>query len=662
MIFIVLAPIVGAIINGLFFATGLRNVLFRDTDNRLIERAVGIIACSSVLVSALLSTYLFVKLIALPETQRTITEVLFTWITSSDLNIRFEFLFDPLSAVMCLVVTWVGFLIHVYSLGYMHGDSGFARYFSYLNLFLFFMLILILGNNFPMMFVGWEGVGLASYLLIGFWYNDSDKAYAGRKAFVVNRIGDFGFILGIFLIFYVFGSLNYQDVFGKIADPNFVSSISTVTITAIALLLFVGAVGKSAQFPLYVWLPDAMAGPTPVSALIHAATMVTAGVYMISRCNAIFSLSPTAQYVVLCISTFTALMAALIAITQNDIKKVLAYSTVSQLGYMFMATGVGAYVFAIFHLVTHAFFKALLFLGSGSVIHALSGEQDIRRMGGLRKFIPVTSWTFLIGTLAISGVPFFSGFFSKDEILGAIYHSGHTTFWIIGVVTAVLTAFYMMRLYILTFEGTPRMTEEIKKHVHESPPTMTVPLIILAILSIFGGYIGVPDFMAEALGLKSINLIEHFFEPVIMKATASSSHTGYGEHSLLSHWTLVTISIAAAFSGIFIAFLLYCLNPSLRGKLSAIPVLSAFYRFSLNKFYIDELYAKIFVEPYRHFSKEFASFDRNVIDGMVNGIGFRVRCFSSLFLKITQPGLLRAYAFTIFIGVVAIVTALFLMK
>ncbi|HKQ31729.1 MAG TPA: NADH-quinone oxidoreductase subunit L, partial [Thermodesulfobacteriota bacterium] len=389
IVWIILIPLLGAAVNGLFFASGFWKKYLRG-DEHTEKTVVSIVGCGVVLVSALISTSLFLKLLSLDPARREIVQNLFEWIPSGSFTVSFSLLFDTLSCVMALVVTWVGFLIHVYSVGYMHHDEAYSKYFTYLNIFIFFMLTLVLGDSFPLMFVGWEGVGLASYLLIGFWYQNPDNATAGRKAFVVNRIGDFGFILGIFLIFFVFGSVNYQEVFGKASDPAFMSAVPAAVITVIALLLFVGAVGKSAQIPLYVWLPDAMAGPTPVSALIHAATMVTAGAYMIARCNVIYSQSPTAQMVVVTVAALTSFFAATIAITQNDIKKVLAYSTISQLGYMFMGIGVGAYTAGLFHLVTHAFFKALLFLGSGSVIHALSGEQDIRHMGGLRKFIPTT--------------------------------------------------------------------------------------------------------------------------------------------------------------------------------------------------------------------------------------------------------------------------------
>ncbi|MCY4262734.1 MAG: NADH-quinone oxidoreductase subunit L, partial [Candidatus Dadabacteria bacterium] len=603
---IVLAPLAGAVFNGLFFATGLCDRILA-LSRRTSDRIVGTIACASVLISAVLSTRLFLDLLSQnPVGAEPITAELFTWMLSGNLNIGFEFLFDSLSAVMALVVTWVGFLIHVYSIGYMHHDRCYARYFTYLNIFVFFMLVLILGSNFPMMFIGWEGVGLASYLLIGFWYQDSFRVYAGRKAFVVNRIGDFGFILGIFLIFTVFGSLDYQDVFSRLSDASFVSGISPSLITAMALLLFVGAVGKSAQFPLHVWLPDAMAGPTAVSALIHAATMVTAGVYMLSRCSVLFDLTPVASNVVLIVAAFTAFFAATIAITQNDIKKVLAYSTVSQLGYMLMAAGAGAYVFSIFHLVTHAFFKALLFLGAGSVIHAMAGEQDIRKMGGLRGMIPVTALTFLVATLAISGFPLLSGFFSKDEILASLYDGGHTFFWAVGLFTAVLTAFYMTRLYVLTFEGEARMDYRTKRRVHESPAVMTAPLVVLAVLSVFGGLLCVPGFMGESVGFYYTDLLKKFLSSSVVVPHGAQ----YASSHYFGHWTLVGFSVLAAFAGIAGGILLYW-----RGKGESVAVgraAGAFRSGSSNRWYVDEIYQAVFVSPFNYLSEMCSDFDRSV--------------------------------------------------
>ncbi|MGI9533435.1 MAG: NADH-quinone oxidoreductase subunit L [Thermodesulfobacteriota bacterium] len=654
LLLIVLFPLIGAAINGLLFATPLKNILFKEKDEDWEKKAVGIIGCAAVFLSAVFSTILFFRLLGMDPADRLIVEEIFIWIPSGELNVEFSFLFDSLAAVMSLVVTWVGFLIHLYSVGYMNHDKSYARYFSFLNLFIFFMMILLLGDNFPMMFVGWEGVGLASYLLIGFWFEDKEKAYAGRKAFIANRIGDFGFILAIFLIFVTFGSVNYQEVFGKLSDPQLLGTISTTTITAIAILLFVGAVGKSAQFPLYVWLPDAMAGPTAVSALIHAATMVTAGVYLTARCNIIFTLAPGAQYVVLVVATFTAFFAAAIALTQNDIKKVLAYSTVSQLGFMFMAIGVGAYAVAIFHVVTHAFFKALLFLGSGSVIHSLSGEQDIRFMGGLRKFIPLTALTFFIGTLAIAGVPLLSGFYSKDSILAIVYDEGFTVFWLVGLITAGLTAFYMMRLYLLTFEGKTRMSESVKSHIHESPATMTVPLVILAFLSVLGGYLGFPEFMGNTIGIDDSNLIERFLQSSIYK-----HEFHFLPHRFLGHWTLAILSIAAAFSGIVIALYIYMINPSSLSWLNKSSNIHSFYKWSNAKFYVDEFYHTLFIGPFNHFSSSFGEFDRIGIDGIVNGISDLVRSFGNK-VRSTQKGILRYYATAMAVGAVIIILIVFI--
>jgi NADH-quinone oxidoreductase subunit L len=644
---IILVPLIGALINGLVFATGFWKKVLNGNEHTE-RRIVSVVGCGVILASAIISSIMFLKLRALDPSEREFIQELFVWIPSGEFQVSFELLFDSLSCVMALVVTWVSFLIHIYSIGYMHEDHSYSRYFTYLNLFVFFMLVLVLGNSFPLMFVGWEGVGLASYLLIGFWYDDPEKAYAGRKAFIVNRIGDFGFILGIFLIFFVFGSTGYTEVFDKAMDSNFMRAVPGVVITVIALLLFVGAVGKSAQFPLYVWLPDAMAGPTPVSALIHAATMVTAGVYMVARCNVFYSQSPTAQMVVVGVAAFTAFFAATIALTQNDIKKVLAYSTVSQLGYMFMGVGCGAYAAGMFHLVTHAFFKALLFLGSGSVIHALSGEQDIRRMGGLRKFLPITSITFLVGTLAISGIPLLSGFFSKDEILAALYERGYMIAWLVGLITAVLTALYMMRLYFLTFEGETRAPQELKHHIHESPGTMTAPLIILAVLSVIGGYIGVPEFMAKVVGIHGSDIFGKFLSSsIFVEVVAHLEHHGFG------HWTLVVFSIIAAFLGVGIAFYMYKIEPSVPQSLVENPTIAPIYRGSSGKWFVDEIYNWAFVKPFINLSLAAALFDNRVIDGAVNGVAHLIRQ-GAIFLRSAQTGILRFYAALMAIGATAI--------
>ncbi|MEY3194058.1 MAG: NADH-quinone oxidoreductase subunit, partial [Bacteroidota bacterium] len=461
-------PFFGFVVNGLF-------------GKKLSKTTVGFIGSGTLLASFLLSVVCFNQVAASGPMQHT----LYNFFTVDSLRVDFGFLIDQLSVWMMLIVTGVGFLIHVYSIGYMHDDEGFYKFFAYLNLFIFSMLLLVMGDNFLMLFFGWEGVGLCSYLLIGFWYTNKEYGKAARKAFIMNRIGDLGLLLGIFLIFKIFGSLNYQEVFARISTIPMEAGIATT----ICILLFIGAMGKSAQIPLYTWLPDAMAGPTPVSALIHAATMVTAGVYLIARCNPIYTLSPEAMHFVAIVGVATCIFAAIIGLRQNDIKKILAYSTVSQLGLMFVALGMGAYTSAIFHVTTHAFFKALLFLGAGSVIHGMGGEQDIRKMGGLRKAMPVTFWVFLIGTFAISGFPFLAGFFSKDEIFAFTYAHGGLGWWALVGFGALLTAIYMCRLLYVTFFGTFRGTHEQAHHLHESPKVMTIPLMVLAVLSVLGGFL-----------------------------------------------------------------------------------------------------------------------------------------------------------------------------
>ena len=648
VVWIILAPLLGAVINGVVFASGFWRKVFGG-DEHTEKSIVSFIGCGVIFISAILSSFLFLRLLGLAPADRRIVQELYLWIPSGDFSVNIEFLFDSLSCVMALVVTWVSFLIHIYSIGYMHEDRSYSRYFTYLNSFVFFMLVLVLGNNFPLLFVGWEGVGLASYLLIGFWYEDYEKARAGKKAFIVNRIGDFGFIIGIFLVFYVFGSTNFSEVFSKAVDPVFADGVSAVLITVIALLLFIGAVGKSAQFPLYVWLPDAMAGPTPVSALIHAATMVTAGAYMMARCSAFYTQSHTAQMLVVSIAAFTALISAYMAITQNDIKKVLAYSTISQLGYMFMAIGVGAYAAGIFHLVTHAFFKALLFLGAGSVIHSLAGEQDIRKMGGLRRYIPLTSYTFLIASLAISGIPLLSGFYSKDGILASLIERGYLVHWFIALFTVGLTALYMIRLYLLTFEGDTRMPESIRSHIHESPYTMTIPLLVLALLSIFGGYIGVPDFMGRLVGIPHSNIFHDFLSPSLFSSDASSS-----AHHLLGHWNATFLSIIAAVIGAMLAIYFYIINPASIQRLMRSDIISTLYRFSYEKLHVDEIYDAVFVRPYNAISKAAGIFDLNIIDGAVNGVSGVVIKSASI-VRSAQTGVLRFYAAAMAIGALAII-------
>ncbi|MCA1561708.1 MAG: NADH-quinone oxidoreductase subunit L [Acidobacteria bacterium] len=632
------------------------------------------------------------------------------WLASGDLQVPFVLRLDPLSAVMILVVTGIGSLIHIYSVGYMHEepDSEYARYFSYLNLFASFMLILVLGANFPVMFVGWEGVGLCSYLLIGFWFTKQSAADAGKKAFIVNRIGDLGFILGMLLIFVTFGSLDFQDVAARAAaraaEPAAFGMLSAEAVMTIAtLLLFLGAAGKSAQIPLHVWLPDAMEGPTPVSALIHAATMVTAGVYLIGRNAVLFSHAPFTLAVVAAIGVATALMAGTIGLVQNDIKRVLAYSTVSQLGYMFLAMGVGAYAAGIFHLYTHAFFKALLFLGSGAVIHALAGEQDLRNMGGLKKHLPITYWTFLIGALAIAGVPLLSGFFSKDEILFRTFSSGHTFLWLIGVITSLLTATYMFRLVFLAFHGERRHDahdgdhpeeEEPVRHIahvmaspapahgahgghrhglHDAPPSMAIPLIVLAIGSIVAGYVGVP----HALG--GANHIETFLEPSFeIEANREREFTAAGFSPISSiqatapqHERAPTtethapaaderteLMLMGLSSGIAVAGIGIAAYFSLRRRDAADALAHRFhglYRLLCNKYYVDELYEAVIVQPIKLLSTGglWKGVDAGFIDGTVNGVGLTVRTGSGA-LRRLQTGSIRTYAASLFLGVVLI--------
>jgi NADH-quinone oxidoreductase subunit L len=627
--------------------------------------------------------------IALPH-----IETLGTWITAGSFSAPFGFYLDQLSMIMVLVVTGVGFLIHIYSIGYMAHEGGYYRFFAYLNLFMFFMLTLVLANNYLLMFVGWEGVGLASYLLIGFFFLKDSAADAGKKAFIVNRIGDFAFLIGMFLIIQHFGSLNYDAVFGKIAEGHFAPEAGWGLFTAIALCLMFGATGKSAQVPLYVWLPDAMEGPTPVSALIHAATMVTAGIYMIARSHAIFNLAPHALQIVAIIGCITAIFAATMGLAQTDIKRVLAYSTVSQLGYMFLACGVAAYSAGIFHLMTHAFFKALLFLGAGSVIHAVGGEQDMRRMGGLRKLIPVTFWVVTIATIAIAGIPPFAGFFSKDEILGAVFHSpyGGPVIWAIGVLTAGLTSFYMFRLWFMTFFGELKLgsvdigEEAHSAHapaqaahgpashshghaddhshghggVHESPWVMLAPLVILAVLSFVGGWVGVPQFM------RGHNEIEHFLAPVMQSGPvvageavsdkdATTSHAGEATPENTSEELLLAgTSVAAALIGLFFAYLFYYKSPELPERITA--KMHGIYMMVLHKYYVDEGYGAIFVKPLLALSTVvlWRGVDQGVIDGLVNGAGTASRGVGNE-LRQMQSGNIRSYAAWVAIGGAAIV-------
>ena len=559
--------------------------------------------------------------------------VQFTWIAGLPFHMAngqlatfsadWGFLLDPLSSVMILVVTGVGFLIHVYSTGYMAHDGGYYRFFGYLNLFVFFMLMLVLANNYLLLFVGWEGVGLCSYLLIGFYFHKKSAGDAGKKAFVVNRVGDAGFVLGMLLMMSVLGTVRFTDVNAMLRSGHFTPELGGFgVLSAISVLMFFGATGKSAQIPLYVWLPDAMEGPTPVSALIHAATMVTAGVYMVARSAALFELTPSTSTVVATIGAFTAILAATIALVQNDIKRVLAYSTVSQLGYMFLALGVGAYWVAIFHLFTHAFFKALLFLCSGSVIHAMSGEQDMRYMGGLKDRIPITHWTMFVGSVAIAGIPGLAGFFSKDEILWQAYSSpkGSALLWAVGWVTAALTAFYMWRLMSMTFYGKSRVTPEVAAHVHESPASMTVPLVLLAAGSVLGGWLGVPK-LWSIFG-ESWRGFENWLSPSFASAAVEAAREG--QHSASIEWTLMGLSVAVALIGISLAHYLYCRKTELPERITARckPLHTLFY----NKWYVDELYDFLFVNGLGKGGGEvLGAFDRTIVDGGVNGAGWLTR-------------------------------------
>ena len=645
---------------------------------RLPKAMVSLICPGMVFISFLLSVGAVWQLSELPE--RSFEKILYTWIPGQffpmtngqmgQLNADWGFLLDPLSSVMVLVVTGVGFLIHLYSVGYMAHEGGYYRFFGYLNLFMFSMLTLVLANNYLLLFVGWEGVGLCSYLLIGFYFLKTSASDAGKKAFIVNRIGDGGFVLGMFFMLQMFGSLRFTTVVEEATSGRF--SVGDASITLMTLLLFVGACGKSAQFPLYVWLPDAMEGPTPVSALIHAATMVTAGVYMIARSNVLYALSPESMAVVAGVGAFTALFAATIGIAQNDIKRVLAYSTVSQLGYMVLACGVGAFGAGIFHLMTHAFFKALLFLGAGSIIHALSGEQDMRKMGGLWSKIPITSKTFLVASLAIIGTPLFSGFFSKDEILWRAFISpvgSGMVLWAVAALTAGLTALYIWRLVFLTFFGKSRVEHDVEHHIHESPPMMTIPLVLLAVLSFVGGWIGWP----AALG--GSNHLEHWLEPVFEPATLIlSEHAAEHPHSL--EFLLMALSVALAGTGVALAYYFFLKNRAASDRIAA--SFSGVHRLLENKYYVDEIYNAVFVRGLvMGGGDKLAEFDREVIDGGVNGAAWMTRLASTLSMwwdkwiidgavrlgsfivkmlsypvRLLQTGLVQGYALFILVGMV----------
>ncbi len=618
-----LFPLLGFLINGL-------------GRNTLPKAAVGFVGCLTVLASFAVSLGIFFELNS-AETKSFIIPI-FDWISAGNVKIPFSFLVDPLSALMLLIVTGIGFLIHVYSTGYMHHDAGFAKFFSYLNLFIFFMLLLVLGSNYVVMFIGWEGVGLCSYLLIGFWFTNSSYASAAKKAFVMNRIGDLGFLIAVFLIFSTFNSVEFASVFPQAANMASGDSV-LILITA---LLFVGAIGKSAQIPLFTWLPDAMAGPTPVSALIHAATMVTAGIYMIARSNILFTLAPETLGVVAIIGLATLFLAAAIAVTQTDIKKVLAYSTVSQLGYMFLGLGVGAYTGAFFHVITHAFFKALLFLGAGSVIHAMSNEQDMRNMGGLKKKLPVTYLTMMIGTIAIAGLPPFSGFFSKDEILAHVYEN-NKIFWLIAVIGAMFTAFYMFRMMYLTFNGNFRGTTEQEHHLHESPASMTVPLIVLAILSALGGLIGIPEVFGGSHWLAG------FLAPVFEASASKSAHLTL-DHT--TEYILMAVSVGVAIIAMLYAYNRYVKQAHVPAN--EITERSGLARLSYNKFFIDEIYDALITRPLNSLSGFFfRTVDKAGIDGLVNGFG-RGAVEASKTFRLLQSGMVGFYIFMMVAGILAL--------
>jgi NADH-quinone oxidoreductase subunit L len=613
-----LLPLIGFLLNGL-------------GRNFLSKTLVSIIGTGVLLISFVISLVLLQEVSAPGFTPQVVK--LFDFIKTSTLDIPFSFQVDQLSVLFLLVITGIGSLIHLYSTAYMKEETAphFARYFAYLNLFVFSMLLLVLGSNFVVMFVGWEGVGLCSYLLIGYWFGNNEYNNAAKKAFVMNRIGDLGFLLAIFWMLAQFGSIAYADVFAK------ASTAPVTVITGITLLLFIGAMGKSAQIPLYTWLPDAMAGPTPVSALIHAATMVTAGIYMIARSNVLYSLAPFSQHIIAIIGISTALLAATIALKQNDIKKVLAYSTVSQLGLMFLALGVGAYTAAVFHVMTHAFFKALLFLGAGSVIHAMHHEQDIMKMGGLKLKLPITHITFLVGCLAIAGLPPFSGFFSKDEILTAAL-AKNPIYYVLGVLTSLMTAFYMFRLYFLIFTGNFRGTHEQAHHLHESPKAMTVPLIILALCSTAAGWIGIPPVFAE-----NAHHLSNFLSPVL--GTHVVEHGAFH----LTHSTELAMMGGLVLLIVFMIFVAFKMFD--KENLTPAPY-RGISSFLANKWYVDEIYNAVIVKPLNRFS---CFLDRiveaKIIDGVVVGVGKAVQ-FSSRQLRYLQSGQVGSYILIMMISII----------
>ena len=625
---VVLSPLLGFLLNGF---------RFKSKNYKL----AGVIASVAVFVSFTCSVLLFLQLVALPASERSLVLNLYNWMSVGAFDVDVSFTVDQVSSIMLLIITGVGTLIHIFSIGYISHDERPTKYFAYLNLFIFNMLLLVLGSNLLIMFVGWEGVGLCSYLLIGFWFSDKEKAAAGMKAFVTNRIGDAGFLLGIFLLYVSFGTLDFSNILSLL--PASVETSWGGPATLACLFLFIGAMGKSAQIPLYVWLPDAMAGPTPVSALIHAATMVTAGVYMIIRLSGLFMVAPNAMMVVAWIGALTALFAASIGIFQNDIKKILAYSTVSQLGYMFLGVGVGAFGAAMFHLMTHAFFKALMFLGSGSVIHAMGEEQDIRKMGGLKKYMPITYFTFLLGWVAIIGMPPFSGFFSKDEILWYSFASpqGSSFLWFIGVAAAMMTAFYMTRLMALTFWGESRFSKDV--HPHESPISMTFPLVVLAILAVIGGWVGIPHVISAILPGHPPNLLAHWLHPALTEVQLP-------EVSVALEWALMGISVLGAGLFAYLAFDSYIVNKE-RPEIWA-KRFPKTYSLISNKYFVDEVYFSKLIDPLIDTSKGLWLYiDVNFVDRLTHVVSRYVRSLGAGF-KSFQTGSLQQYAMYIVVGLV----------
>ncbi|MEE8200916.1 MAG: NADH-quinone oxidoreductase subunit L [Candidatus Acidoferrales bacterium] len=623
---------------------------------RMARRTVTLIGVGAAGLSFAAALGVAVAFAGLAETSIPVIKHYFTWLAAGSFRVEAGFYLDQLSLLMILVVTGVGFLIHIYSVGYMAHENGYYRFFAYLNLFMFFMLLLVLAGNYVLLFVGWEGVGLCSYLLIGFYYLRGPAANAGKKAFIVNRIGDFGFTLALLFIFWQFHSVDYQAVFAM-ADGMPVESAAwgeAGVLTIITLLLFAGAVGKSAQVPLYVWLPDAMEGPTPVSALIHAATMVAAGVYMVARSHVLFAHAPFSLTVVAVIGCLTAFYAATIALVQTDIKRVLAYSTVSQLGFMFLGLGVGAFAAGIFHLMTHAFFKALLFLAAGSVIHAMNGQQDLHQMGELRRKIPDTYWTFLVAALAITGIPGFSGFFSKDEILWQAFTSQSVPFpwllWLVGLVAAMLTSFYMFRLVFLAFHGQARYTPETARKIHESPRAMTTPLVILALLSVVGGWVGFASPLGEPLGLA--NYLDRFLEPVFSSST-KLLHPELVSHAPTEEIALMGLTVLLTLAGLAVAYTFYIRNPELANQLAG--TFSQAYRILVNKYYVDELYGAVIVRPLHWLSNRvvWQVVDVSVVDGSVNGAAAWARQFGH-WARRMQSGNTRSYGAWVVVGALVI--------